>query len=66
MPIQCDYHMHTPLCKHATGPMEDYVQRVEQNPPSIPLSPRWRDTAFLRREAARWRAYAQVLTKQPD
>ena len=27
MPIQCDYHMHTPLCKHAGGPMEDYVQR---------------------------------------
>ncbi len=27
MPIQCDYHMHTPLCKHATGPMEDYVER---------------------------------------
>jgi histidinol-phosphatase (PHP family) len=27
MPIQCDYHMHTPLCKHAAGPMEDYVQR---------------------------------------
>jgi hypothetical protein len=46
--------------------LEDYVQRVEQNPPSIRLSPRWRDTAFLRREAARWRAYAQVLTKQPD
>lgn len=28
MPIQCDYHMHTPLCKHAAGPMEDYVQRA--------------------------------------
>ena len=27
MPIQCDYHMHTPLCKHATGPMEAYVER---------------------------------------
>ena len=27
MPIQCDYHMHTPLCKHATGPMEDYIER---------------------------------------
>lgn len=27
MPIQCDYHLHTPLCKHAAGPMEDYVQR---------------------------------------
>ncbi|MGD1016446.1 MAG: hypothetical protein ABR863_08415 [Roseiarcus sp.] len=46
--------------------LEDYVLRVEQNPPSIRLSPRWRDTAFLRREAARWRAYAQALPKQPD
>ncbi len=27
MSIQCDYHMHTPLCQHAAGPMEDYVQR---------------------------------------
>src|SRR6266571_3299183 len=27
MPIQCDYHMHTPLCKHAQGPMEAYVER---------------------------------------
>ncbi len=27
MPIQCDYHMHTPLCQHAAGPMEAYVQR---------------------------------------
>ncbi len=27
MSIQCDYHMHTPLCKHAAGPMEDYVER---------------------------------------
>jgi len=27
MPIQCDYHMHTPLCKHATGPVEAYVHR---------------------------------------
>jgi len=28
MPIECDYHMHTPLCKHAAGPMEDYVERA--------------------------------------
>jgi histidinol-phosphatase (PHP family) len=28
MPIQCDYHMHTPLCQHATGPMEAYVERA--------------------------------------
>jgi histidinol-phosphatase (PHP family) len=27
MPIQGDYHMHTPLCKHAVGPMEAYVER---------------------------------------
>jgi histidinol-phosphatase (PHP family) len=27
MPIQCDYHMHTPLCKHADGPMEAYIER---------------------------------------
>ena len=46
--------------------LEDYVQRAERNPPSIRLSPRWRDTAFLRREAAWWRAYALALPKQPD
>ena len=28
MPIQCDYHMHTPLCHHADGPMEAYVERA--------------------------------------
>jgi len=27
MPIRCDYHMHTPLCKHAAGPMEAYIER---------------------------------------
>ena len=27
MPIRCDYHLHTPLCKHAAGPMEAYVER---------------------------------------
>ena len=27
MPILCDYHMHTALCKHASGPMEAYVER---------------------------------------
>src|SRR5436190_16654277 len=26
MPIQCDYHMHTPLCQHASGPMEAYIE----------------------------------------
>ena len=28
MPIETDYHMHTPLCQHATGPLEDYVERA--------------------------------------
>jgi histidinol-phosphatase (PHP family) len=28
MPIRCDYHMHTPRCKHAAGPMEAYVERA--------------------------------------
>jgi histidinol-phosphatase (PHP family) len=28
MPILADYHMHTPLCKHAAGPMEAYVERA--------------------------------------
>ena len=28
MRIQCDYHMHTPLCQHAAGPMEGYVERA--------------------------------------
>jgi hypothetical protein len=43
--------------------LEDHAQRVEQNPPSVHMSPRWRDTAFLRREAMWWRAYAQDLAK---
>ncbi len=41
--------------------LEDHALRVEQNPPSIRSSPRWRDTAFLRREAAWWRAIARNL-----
>jgi histidinol-phosphatase (PHP family) len=28
MPIIADLHMHTPLCKHAAGPMEAYVERA--------------------------------------
>ena len=28
MPIQTDYHMHTPLCQHAVGPLEAYVERA--------------------------------------
>lgn len=28
MPIRCDYHMHTPLCRHAAGPLEDYVEQA--------------------------------------
>lgn len=27
MPITSDYHMHTPRCKHAAGPMEAYIER---------------------------------------
>jgi histidinol-phosphatase (PHP family) len=27
MRITADHHMHTPLCKHATGPVEAYVER---------------------------------------
>ena len=43
--------------------LEACAQRVEKNPPSFRVSPRWRDTAFLRNEAAWWRAYAQALAK---
>ena len=43
--------------------LEDYVQRLEQGPPSIRVSPRWRDAEFLRREAAWWRGHAQHLAK---
>lgn len=28
MPILSDYHVHTPLCKHAAGPMEACVERA--------------------------------------
>ncbi len=28
MPIRCDYHLHTPRCKHATGPIAAYVERA--------------------------------------
>ena len=44
--------------------LEAYARREVQNPPSIRLSPRWRDTAFLRSEAAWWRAHAQALAKE--
>ena len=26
MPIIADYHMHTPRCRHAAGPMEAYIE----------------------------------------
>lgn len=26
MPIRCDYHMHTPRCLHALGPLEGYIE----------------------------------------
>lgn len=41
--------------------LEDHAQRMELNPPTFRMSPRWRDTAFVRREAARWRVIAQTL-----
>lgn len=28
MPLTTDYHMHTPLCQHASGPMEAYVEHA--------------------------------------
>jgi histidinol-phosphatase (PHP family) len=28
MPIYGDYHLHTPLCHHATGPLEAYIERA--------------------------------------
>ncbi len=28
MPILADYHMHTPLCRHAAGPMEAYIEHA--------------------------------------
>lgn len=28
MSIQTDYHLHTPLCHHASGPLEAYVERA--------------------------------------
>jgi hypothetical protein len=43
--------------------LEDNAQRLEQAPPSSSLSSRQRDTAFLRREAMWWQAYAQALAK---
>ena len=41
--------------------LEEHALRMEQNPPTFRMSPRWRDTAFVRREAARWRVIAQTL-----
>ena len=43
--------------------LEDHAKRVEENPPSIRMSPRWRDTAFLRREAA-WRSGAAPSSRE--
>jgi hypothetical protein len=43
--------------------MSAELNSPEQNPPSVHMSPRWRDTAFLRREAMWWRAYARDLAK---
>lgn len=39
MPILADYHMHTPLCQHAAGPMEAYVETaIEQGRREIGFS----------------------------
>ena len=43
--------------------LEECAQRVEQNPVPMRTSPRWRDIAFLRREAAWWRAHALSLAE---
>ena len=28
--MPADYHMHTPLCRHATGTVEEYVARARE------------------------------------
>jgi hypothetical protein len=43
--------------------LEDCARRIEAAPPSLNLAPRWRDAAFLRREADWWRAYARELVE---
>lgn len=48
-------------CLARARDLEDYLLRLEQNPPSHRVSPRWRDAAFLRREAALWRGRAESL-----
>ena len=53
-------------CLARAQELEDYAQRLEQNPPSIRVSPRWRDAAFLRREAAGWRCRAQRVSRRTD
>ena len=43
--------------------LEQHPQRWERIPPSICLSPLWRDATFLRREARWWRGCAQDLAR---
>ncbi len=41
--------------------LENDPERLERIPPSICLSPRWRNATFMRREAQWWRSYAEAL-----
>jgi len=43
--------------------LEDSADRLERIAPSASGTQRRRDTTFLRREAAWWRAYAQALAE---
>jgi len=43
--------------------LEDSAERLERTAPAAAGPQRRRDTTFLRREAAWWRAYAQTLVE---
>jgi len=43
--------------------LEVYAQRLEAAPLGIRVSPRWRDAAFLRRQAESWRGHAGRLAR---
>ncbi|MFZ1109880.1 MAG: hypothetical protein WAN43_16215 [Rhodomicrobium sp.] len=43
--------------------LEACARLLEAGPPLLKISPRWRDAAFLRREAEWWRAYARDLVE---
>ena len=41
MPLPADYHMHTPLCRHAKGEPTEYAARaIEAGVPEIGFSAR--------------------------